>query len=196
MGERDLNGLRAAAIAGVSEALLAAGAASEAESGLMALSRATFELLGDRQAHLKPGALKDGEHQFFVSGFFLVSPDRQSHVLVAEHGFPPEQHRLAIPIALGHPGWVYDHQVPLLLANTDQHPDFEQILKTARMGSALYGPMIWRGRMIGQLVTAAQARDTFDEADLEILVLAARAATAVYLALDGPAFLNALDRDG
>ncbi len=103
---------------------------------------------------------------------------------------------MAIPIALGHPGWVYDNQVPLILANTDQHPDFEQILETARMGSALYGPMIWRGRMIGQLVTAAQARDTFEEADLEILVLAARAATAVYVALDGPAFLNALDRDG
>ena len=56
--------------------------------------------------------------------------------------------------------------------------------------------MIWRGLMIGQLVTAAPARDTFEEADLEILVLAARAATAVYVALDGPAFLNALDRDG
>ncbi len=196
MGERDLNGLRAAAIAGVSEALLAAEAASDAESGLMELSRATFDLLGDRQAHRRPGALKDGEQQFFVSGFFLVSSDRQSHVLVAEHGFPPEQHRLAIPIALGHPGWVYDNQVPLILANTDQHPDFEQILETARMGSALYGPMIWRGLMIGQLVTAAQARDTFEEADLEILVLAARAATAVYVALDGPAFLNALDRDG
>ena len=136
--------------------------------------------------------MKDGEHQFFVSGFFLVSPDRQSHILVAEHGFPPAQHRLTIPIALGHPGWVYNHLKPLILANTDQHPDFERILKSARMGSALYGPMIWRGRMIGQLITAAQARDTFEAADLEILVLAARAATAVYMALDGPAFVESL----
>ncbi len=192
MGERDLNELRAAAIARVSEALLAAEAAGDVESGLMELSRATFELLGDRRAHLRPGALKDGERQFFVSGFFLVSSDRQSHVLVAEHGFPPAQHRLRIPIALGHPGWVYHHQEPLILANTDRHPDFEQILKTARMGSALYGPMIWQGRMIGQLITAAQARDTFEAADLEILVLAARAATAVYMALDGPTFLESL----
>ena len=61
----------------------------EVEAGLMELSRATFELLGDRRAHLRPGALKDGEQQFFVSGFFLVSSDRQTHVLVAEHGFPP-----------------------------------------------------------------------------------------------------------
>ncbi len=59
MGERDLNGLRAAAIAGVSEALLAAEAAGDAESGLMELSRATFDLLGDRQAHRRPGALKE-----------------------------------------------------------------------------------------------------------------------------------------
>ena len=50
--------------------------------------------------------------------------------------------------------------------------------------------------MIGQLITAAQARHTFAEADLEILVLAARAATAIYMALDGPAFLHALDRAG
>ena len=94
MGERDLNGLRRAAIAGVSEALGAAGAAGEVESGLMELSRATFELLGDRRAHLRPGALQHGERQFFVAGIFLVSSDRQSHVLVAEHGFPPAQHRL------------------------------------------------------------------------------------------------------
>lgn len=196
MSERDLIGFRAAAIARVSEALRAAEAAHDAEAGLIELSGATFELLGDRAAHLRPGALQDGEHQFFVSGVFLVSPDRQSHILVAEHGFPPVQHRLAIPIALGHPGWVYNHKEPLILANTDQHPDFERILKSARMGSALYGPMIWQGRMIGQLITAAQARDTFAEADLEILVLAARAATAIYMALDGPAFLRALDRGG
>ena len=193
MGERDLTNFRATAITRISEALRAAEAAADAESGLLALSRATFELLGDPSAHLRSGALKDGAHQFLVSGFFLVSPDRQSHILVAEHGFPPAQHRLAIPIALGHPGWVYNHKEPLILANTDQHPDFERILETARMGSALYGPMIWRGRMIGQLITAAQARNTFGEADLEILVLAARAAAALYMALDGPAFLESLE---
>ncbi len=164
----------------------------DAESALACCTRAALETLGDEHAHLRPGALKPGERQFRISGVFLVKPDASGHVLVAEHGFPPEQHRLEIPIDLGHPGWVYHHQEPLILANTDRHPDFEQILKTARMGSALYGPMIWQGRMIGQLITAAQARDTFAAADLEILVLAARAATAVYMALDGPAFVESL----
>ena len=78
-----------------------------------------------------------------------MTPDRQHHLLVAEHGFPPEQHRLRIPLDLGHPGWVVQRQRPLVLANTDEAQDFRQILKTARMGSVLFGPMFWRGQMLG-----------------------------------------------
>jgi signal transduction protein with GAF and PtsI domain len=111
---------------------------------------------------------------------------------VAEHGFPPEQHRLRIPVDLGHPGWVAEHRRPLILANTDDDPDFRQILETARMGSALYGPMLWRGRMLGQLVTASQARNTYAAADLEILVCSAHVAAAVFVAHGGPAFLGSI----
>jgi signal transduction protein with GAF and PtsI domain len=53
---------------------------------------------------------------------------------VTEHGFPPEQHCLRIPIDTGHPGWVYRRQRPLRLANTDAHADFKQVLKTSGMG--------------------------------------------------------------
>ena len=163
-------------------------AASGPEEALRHITALGPLLLGDREAELRPGALKPGERQFTVSGAFLVTPDRRHNVLLAEHGFPPEQHRLRIDIALAHPGWVVEHRRPLLLANTDLDPDFKQILKTARMGSAVYAPMTWKGTLIGQLVLASQARATYAEPDLHALVTFAGVATALWQAHDGAGF--------
>jgi hypothetical protein len=190
MGARDLRLLRDRAWSALREATLAADNATDAESALRPLTAATREVLGDRHAHLRPGGLKPGERQFTVSGVFLITPDRAHNVLVAEHGFPPEQHRLRIPADFAHPGWVVQHQQPLLLANTDDDAGFRQILKTARMGSAIYGPMFWQGRMLGQLVTASQARHTYCPDDLDILIGFAHVAAAVYMAHGGPQFLS------
>lgn len=190
MRDRDHHALRQLALERLGDVGRQASEAQDVEAALRVATHTTFDLLGDRQAHLRPGALKAGERQFFVSGIFLVTPEVDGHLLVAQHGFPPEQHRLRIPIDTGHPGWVYQHQQPLLLANTDAHADFKQILQTARMGSAIYGPMLWRGRMVGQLLTAAQARHTFEPVDLEILVAFAQLASALYQAHDGEAFLR------
>lgn len=192
MAARDLRALRDAAWTVLESATLAADNAPDVESALRHLTAATRALLGDKEAHLRPGGLKPGEQQFTVSGIFLIAPDGEHNLLVAEHGFPPEQHRLRIPVDLAHPGWVVEHQQPLVLANTDDDPGFRQILKTARMGSALYGPMFWRGRMLGQLVTASQARHTYSPADLDILVCFAHVAAAVYMAHGGPEFLRAV----
>ncbi len=192
MAARDIVALREMAWRVLEKATRAADDAPDAESALGHLTAATREVLGDREAHLRPGALKPGEHQFTVSGIFLVTPDGAHNLLVAEHGFPPEQHRLRIPVDLGHPGRVVEHGRPLILANTDDDPDFRQILKTARMGSALYGPMLWRGRMLGQLVTASQARNTYDPTDLQILVCFAHVAAAVLVAHGGPASLGSI----
>lgn len=167
-------------------------AADDVEAALGMVTGGVFDLLGDRTAHERPGALRAGEHQFFVAGVFLVTPDQGSHLLVAERGFPPEQHRLRFPIDTGHPGAVYRSRQPLILENTDDHADFKQILKTARMGSALYAPLLWRGEMLGQMLMAAQARNTFSAPDLEAHVAFAALATAIYMANDGPAFLNGL----
>jgi hypothetical protein len=51
--------------------------------------------------------------------------------------------------------------------------------------------MIWRGRFIGQIVMAAQARWTYGEADLAALVVASRIAAAVWIAQGGPDWLAA-----
>ena len=60
------------------------------------------------------------------------------------------------------------------------------MLKTVRMGSALFGPMVWRGQMLGQIITAAQARHTYGPIALDIFMGFARVAAAVSMAHGGP----------
>ena len=159
---------------------------------LAALAGATQGVLEEKKAHRRPGRLSTGAHQCGVSGILLLTPNRPHTLLVAEHGLPPAQHRLRIPLDLGHPGWVAQHQCPLVLANTDEAVDFRQILKTSHMGSALFGPMVWGGQMLGQVLTAAQARHTYGPIDLDIFMGFAHVAAAVYIAHGGPAWLRTL----
>ena len=179
-----------AVLGALAAATRAANAAADPEAALTAITRTLPDLLGDRTAHLRPGALKPGERQFTVCGVFLLAPGGKDNVLVAEVGFPPEQHRLRIDATLGHPGWMVQHQRPLLLANTDEHASFTQILKTARMGSAMFAPMHWRGTFDGQLVLASQARNTYAEPDLAVLVAFAEVAASAWRAHGGPAWLR------
>ncbi|MDP6690996.1 MAG: GAF domain-containing protein [Alphaproteobacteria bacterium] len=173
----------------VARAARAAADAADAEAAVREFVHAALRITGDATAHEKPGALKSGERHFSVGGAFMVSPDGTSHFLIAEWGFPEEQHRLHYPLDTGHPGWVWKNERGLILENTDEHSDFKQILKSARMGSAIYAPMIWQGEFIGHLITAAQARNTFAPPDLVRLQALAAMATAAYMAKDGPDFL-------
>lgn len=189
---RDLAQFHAQAIATVAAAAASAALAPDAENALRAIARAIHGLLGDKQAHLRPGALRDGERQYAVAGVFLLSRSGAENLLVAEVGFPKEQHRLRIPSDLGHPGWMVREQRPLLLANTDDHQEFKQILKTSRMGSAIFAPLKWQGCFIGTLLTASQARHTYSQPDLNALIAFANLAALAYAALGGDEFRNAL----
>jgi len=165
--------------------------ASGPEEAMRALARGCFDLLGDREAHARPGALKEGERQYFVAGAFFVTPDRQWHMLVGSLGFPPEQERLLVPIDGGHPGWVHANRSKLLLENTDEHGSFRQYLKTSRMGSTIFAPIMWRGAFHGQLIMAAQARGTMRPVDLAVIVACSRIAAGAWIAHGGPAWLAA-----
>jgi hypothetical protein len=92
MPERDIHALKAEALTMLAEATQAANSAPDVESALRYLTAATQEVLGDKEAHLRPGELRAGERQFMVSGVFLITSDRQHNLLVAAHGFPPEQY--------------------------------------------------------------------------------------------------------
>lgn len=154
-----------------------------------AIAEIFFSRLGDRDAHLLPEALAADQQQFFVAGAFLITPDRKHLMLVGNHGFPPEQERLLVPIDGGNPGQVIASGEPLLLADTTIRADFRQYLKTSRMGSAIYAPLLWQGRSFGLIIAAAQARWTFGEPDLDALVELAPVATLSWIAHNGPDWL-------
>jgi hypothetical protein len=171
------------------QAIAAARAASHPEALIETAMAPLFAHLGDRQAHLVPGALEPGQHQFFVAGAFLVTPDSRHQMLVGNHGFPPDQRRLLIPIDGGHPGVVIATARPLLLRDTRQHTSFRQYLRTARMGSAVYAPLIWDGAARGLIIMAAQAAGTMGEADLATLAALAPHVTESWLRCGGSAWL-------
>ena len=164
--------------------------APDAVSAMQALMRGCFETLGDRTAHLKAGALLEGEQQYFVAGAFFVTPDRHYHMICGNVGFPPEQERLCIPLDGGHPGQVYASRAKKILKNTDEHGTFRQYLKSSRMGSTIFAPLIWQDKFIGQLIFAAQARNTMRDEDLQALVAVAQLATAAWVAHRGPEWLE------
>lgn len=176
-------------LAMIDQAGRAALAAPGPEEAIHGIAQAFYATLGDRAAHEKPGALKDGERQFFVAGAFFPTPDRRYHMLVGNVNFPPEQKRLMVPIDGGHPGWVYANRTNLILKNTDEHGGFKQYLKTARMGSTIFAPLFWKGDFVGQLILAAQARNTMRDQDLAALVPCAHIAAGAWIAHGGPAWL-------
>jgi hypothetical protein len=179
-----------AALSLLTEAGTAAAAETDPEAALHAIVSRYVSVLGDRSAHLRPGALLGDERQFMVAGAFVVTPDESWHMLVGNSGFPPEQRRLMVPIDAGHPGRVRASREALLLENTDDHGSFRQYLNTARMGSSIYAPMLWEGRFLGQIVLAAQARWTLRPADLAVMMALAPLAAAIWIAKGGPRWLE------
>jgi signal transduction protein with GAF and PtsI domain len=162
------------------------------ESAWRELARFCVAHLGDAQAHTVPGAMAEGQTQYTISGCFVVTPDKQHHMLVGNVGFPAEQARLMIPLDGGHPGWVYTHRQDLLLGDTAQSTTaFKQYLKTSRMGSAMYCPMLSQQQFIGMFVMAAQAKHTLRESDISVMRLVAHLAVALWHAHGGPAWLAA-----
>jgi hypothetical protein len=171
------------------QAISAAKAAGSAEEVVQAAMGVLWSELGDRAAHLAPGALGPGQQQFFVAGAFFVTPGRLQQMLVGNTGFPADQKRLRIPIDGGHPGQVIAKAAPLLLEDTREHTEFRQYLRTARMGSAIYAPLVWDGAAQGLLIMAAQAAGTMRLQDLAAVIELAPVVSREWSALGGPDWL-------
>lgn len=189
---RDVAEFRHEALRSLSRAGAEASAAAGPEEALWVLTRTLPELLGDREAHLQPGNLKEGEKQQFACCCFVVMPDRKSQLLVAPVNFLPEQRHTSIGIDLGHPGHVVKTKQPMLLANTDEHKSFVKILQTFRAGSAVFAPLMWHGEALGIIVCAGQARYTMSDVDVEVHVAFSHLAAAQWVAHGGPEFLQTL----
>ena len=189
---RDVAAFRAEALRVLSAVGGEASKAAGPEEALWTITRALPQLLGDRESHLQPGNLKDGEKQQFACCCFVVTPDRLHNLLVAPVNFGPQQRHMKIGIDLGHPGHIVKTRQPMLLANTDTHKSFVKILETFRAGSAVFAPLLWGEDALGVVICASQARYTFDETDLEAHVAFSHLAAAQWIAHAGPAYLKQL----
>jgi len=189
---RDVARFHQDAIRALSEAGAEAGAAAGPEEALWVITHALPQLLGDRESHLQPGNLKDGEKQQFACCCFMVTPDRKHNLLVAPVNFAPTQRHMRIDIGLGHPGHVVKTKQPMLLANTDTHKSFVKILETFRAGSGVFAPLMWGGEALGVIICASQARNTFNETDLAVHVAFSHLAAAQWMAHAGPVYLGKL----
>lgn len=168
-------------------------AAENAEAAVLAVTLALSNLLGDRDAHKIPGNLKDGEMQQFACGAFFLTADKKSNVLIAPVNYHPEQVHMVVDATLGHPGWMVKNQTPLLLANTDLESSFVKILRTFRAGSVCYAPIKAGGVYYGQIICAAQGRNTMTEDDLAIHATFCDLAAALWVAKNGPDYLRNLE---
>ena len=166
-------------------------AADNAEAALSAIGEACLSRIGDPDASSRPGALKPGEAERTNCGFFLVLPDGERMMLLGEHGWPDEQHRLVASTDNGRPGWTVRNGQPCVCPNTDEDPIFTQIFKTARMGSTIYAPLIWKGETLGLINFASQTRWTYGEADLPLVAALGHLAATAWMAHGGPEFLAA-----
>lgn len=189
---RDIAAFHQEAIRVLGRAAAKAGAAAGPEDALWVITETLPKLLGDRESHLQPGNLKQGERQQFACCCFVVTPDRKSNVLVAPVNFGPEQRHMKIDIELGHPGHVVKTKQPMLLANTDAHKSFVKLLETFRAGSAVFAPLMWKGDALGVIICASQTRNTMSEVDLEVHVAFSHLAAAQWVAHQGPEYLRAL----
>src|SRR5262245_14494765 len=91
-------------IRGLREAAEKSRLESDPEAALHHITHRAWLVLGDPDAGKRPGGLKPGERDFKVSGIFFVTPRRDQLMLIAEHAFPAEQHRLRISISDSRPG--------------------------------------------------------------------------------------------
>lgn len=175
------------------EAAEQGAAAANAEEAIRAITLTLTNLLGDRESHLRPGALRTGEFQQFACGAFFLTADGKSNLLIAPVNYHSDQAHMRVDATLGHPGWMVKNQKPLLLANTDLDSGFVKILRTFRAGSVCYAPIKWGETYHGQIICAAQGRYTMTEDDLAVHVAFCNLAAALWVAKAGPEYLRNVD---
>jgi hypothetical protein len=87
--------------------------------------------------------LPEGAAAASATTVFLVTPDRQFHIIAAPVNFQPEQYHERVPITLGHPGHVAATRRGAMLADTPP-PELRQDSATFRAASAIQVPLLWR----------------------------------------------------
>ena len=191
--QRDIENFNKHAKRILEDVALEADAAQNAEDAINVITLALVNLLGDRDAHLQPGNLKKGEFQQFACGALFLTPDGLSNQLIAPVNYHPDQIHMKLDSTIGHPGWMVKNQKPLLLRNTDLDKSFVKILRTFRAGSVCYAPIKLENTYFGQIICAAQGRNTMTEDDLAVHISFCQLASTLWVAKDGPNYMKSIN---
>lgn len=173
-------------VEGLLQTAAAIAQAPDAEAALLAVGHAGLSRIGAPC----DGARATSETSRRIFHFFLVLPGARQMMLFAEYGWPVEQHRLVTSIDNGRPGWTVRQGRSCVCPNTSEDAVFTQILKTERMGSTIYAPLLWRGKTLGLISFAAQPPYTYQEADLPSVEGLGLMAAAALVAHGGPTLLD------
>jgi hypothetical protein len=192
---RDYNAFKDNVLAALERVAGDAAIAADAEAALWCITRTLPSLLGNPDAARRPGALPEGAAAASAATVFLVTPDRQFHIIAAPVNFQPEQYHERVPITLGHPGHVAATRRGAMLADTGHHRSFVKILQTFRAASAMQVPLLWKGDYLGVLICANAAPGAYEEIDYRACETFARLAAALWMAHDGPKWLTTIDCD-
>src|SRR5262245_33348311 len=192
---RDYNAFKDNVLAALERVAGDAAIADNAEAALWCITRTLPSLLGNADASRRPGALPEGASAASAATVFLVTPDRQYHIIAAPVNFQPEQYHERVAITLGYPGQVAATRRGAMLADTSHHQSFVKILQTFRAASAMQLPLLWKGDYLGVLICANAARGAFEELDFHVMEAFAALAAALWVAHEGPDWLYTIDYD-
>jgi len=192
---RDYNAFKDNVLAALERVAGDAAIADNAEAALWCITRTLPSLLGNADASRRPGALPEGASATSAATVFLVTPDRQYHIIAAPVNFQPEQYHERVAITLGHPGQVAATRRGAMLADTSHHQSFVKILQTFRAASAMQLPLLWKGDYLGVLICANASRGAYEEIDYRACKTFARLAAALWIAHGGPKWLTTIDYD-
>jgi HD-GYP domain-containing protein (c-di-GMP phosphodiesterase class II) len=112
---------------------------------------------------------------------FRLDQEKGSLNLAASYGLSEGESNLVIPADFGMAGKVLKTREAILLANTDQEPDYRQLLESQRIRSAIFAPLKWREEVYGVIFAGNQQKESLNENDCNLLsALAVQAALAIH----------------
>lgn len=168
-----------------------AGYADGPEEALWVLTRSLPSMFARGPEASAAGPAQGGRQ--WACTAFMLTPDKRHHLITAPMNFPAEQYHEKVSITLGHPAHVAITRHPLLLRNTAHHDSFVKILQTFRAGSSMFAPLLWGDRYLGVMICACSVPDAFSEEDLFVHEAVASAGAALWMAHDGPAWLETIN---
>jgi len=118
--------------------------------------------------------------EHFSAMIFLLNDDRTRMSVAAAYGLTEKERQITIPSDEGLPSLVLETGKPMLVADADQEPRFEQLIPRARCLSAMLAPLRTKNRPLGVIIVASLQRNAYNADDLNMLTaVASQSAIAI-----------------